>query len=127
MDIAAFLAKWTGSGGSERANKDIFLVELCDVLGVAHPDPATGDRERDRYVFERDVTRQGPLSATPRQGRADLYKESRFVLEAKQGSSQGAARVGTARRDTGAWFSAMVSARGQAMGYVEGLAKAPPS
>lgn len=55
MEISSFIDKWKQSGASERANKDSFLRDLCDVLGVPHPDPATGDPERDRYTFERDA------------------------------------------------------------------------
>ncbi|WP_437733599.1 hypothetical protein [Sorangium sp. So ce1335] len=38
MDVAAFVEKWSASGASERANKDLFLAELCDVLGVPRPE-----------------------------------------------------------------------------------------
>ncbi|MGK4002384.1 hypothetical protein WMF31_07165 [Sorangium sp. So ce1036] len=55
MDVAAFVEKWSASGASERANKDLFLAELCDVLGVPRPEPATGDPARDRYVFEKPI------------------------------------------------------------------------
>ena len=55
MHVHDFIARWTDSGASERANKDTFLLELCDVLGVPRPDPTTGDRARDRYVFEADA------------------------------------------------------------------------
>jgi hypothetical protein len=46
MNIAAFIAKWSASAAAERANKDTFLQELCDVLGVPRPDPTTADPER---------------------------------------------------------------------------------
>ena len=39
-DIDAFIARWKDSGGHERANCQLFLAELCDVLGVPRPDPA---------------------------------------------------------------------------------------
>ena len=55
MNLAAFLAKWSPTGGAERANKDSFLADFCDVIGVPHPDPTTGDGPRDAYVFERDA------------------------------------------------------------------------
>lgn len=32
--IAAPVRKWAKSGGAERANYQLFLIELCDVLGV---------------------------------------------------------------------------------------------
>jgi hypothetical protein len=52
-----FISRWTASGDAERANKDSFLNELCDVLGVERPHPKTGDPARDLYAFEKDVPR----------------------------------------------------------------------
>lgn len=125
MNIDAFIAKWRASEASERANKDAFLVELCDVLGVARPDPATGKAKRDLYVFEKDVR-------IPRAGGAvsvgfiDLYKHGSFILEAKQGSEQGQGKIGTARRKTPAWNIAMRDAFGQALGYAKFMDEPPP-
>lgn len=31
-DLPRFLDKWSASSGSERANKDSFLCDLCDLL-----------------------------------------------------------------------------------------------
>ena len=42
-DPAAFIARWQKSGAAERANYQLFLSELCDVLGVPRPDPTTPD------------------------------------------------------------------------------------
>ncbi|MFI5301843.1 MAG: hypothetical protein ACHREM_27450 [Polyangiales bacterium] len=47
MDLAAFLAKWSTTGGAERANKDSFVTDFCDLIGVPHPNPTTGDVERE--------------------------------------------------------------------------------
>ena len=125
MDLAAFVAKWAESSASERANKDAFLLELCDVLGVPRPDAATGDRDRDHYVFERDavVSHEGGKLTV---GKIDLYKEGCFLLEAKQGSEAGDRRVGTARRNTPAWNIAMRDAYGQALGYARTFDQPPP-
>jgi hypothetical protein len=81
MNLDQFIARWAVSGDEERANKDSFLNELCDVLGVERPHPKTGDPARDLYVFEKGValTRAGGLSV----GRVDLYKHESFLLEAK--------------------------------------------
>jgi hypothetical protein len=100
IDIETFTAKWSASGAAERANKDAFLLDLCDLLGVPRPDPATGDPERDRYTFERDalIVDEGEKRSI---GKMDLYKEASFVLEAKQGSDEGSKKVGSARRHTG--------------------------
>jgi len=37
MSIDLFIARWSVSGDAERANKDSFLKELCDELGVERP------------------------------------------------------------------------------------------
>ena len=58
--LGDFIATWSASGGAERANKDLFLTELCDVLEVPRPKPTTGEADRDEYVFERDARLTGP-------------------------------------------------------------------
>ncbi|MDI1451317.1 DNA methyltransferase [Polyangium sp. 6x1] len=125
MDVAAFVEKWSASGASERANKDLFLAELCDVLGVPRPEPATGDPARDRYVFEKPIpmTQEGGKVTTKR---ADLYKHGCFLLEAKQAAAAGAKKSGKTQRGTDSWDLAMVDARGQALGYVSALDEPPP-
>src|SRR5438477_39062 len=72
MTFDEFALRWAHSGEAERANKDSFLNELCDVLGVEHPHPKVNDPERDSYVFEKDVPRTKGGAVTI--GRIDLYK-----------------------------------------------------
>jgi len=124
MDYAAFIARYADSVG-ERANKDSYLKDLCTVLGLPHPEPSTGDAERDTYVFEKDAKlgREGASATTKK---IDLYKAGCFILEAKQGSNDGAKKLGTARRGTPAWNIAMNDAYGQALGYARAFAKAVP-
>ena len=124
MDYAAFIARYADSVG-ERANKDSYLKDLCTVLGLPHPEPSTGDAERDTYVFEKDAKlgREGAAATTKK---IDLYKAGCFILEAKQGSNDGAKKLGTARRGTPAWNIAMNDAYGQALGYARAFAKAVP-
>jgi hypothetical protein len=56
--VNAFIQRWQGQeGGQERANYALFLTELCDLIGVEHPEPAGATHERNDYVFERVVTR----------------------------------------------------------------------
>jgi hypothetical protein len=56
VDVEAFIKRWTErAGGSERANYALFIVELCDLIGVGRPDPAGEKTERNDYVFERAV------------------------------------------------------------------------
>jgi hypothetical protein len=90
MPIDPFIARWSASGDAERANKDSFLNELCDVLGVERPHPKTGHPERDLYVFEKDVARARAGGSSI--GRVDLYKHRSFLLEAKQGAAAGPKR-----------------------------------
>lgn len=133
-DVKAFIERWESSGAAERANYQIFLAELCDVLGVPRPAPTKQDEAENAYVFEKAVTfhhADGSTSA----GRIDLYKCGSFVLEAKQGSERekknGEARVapakarrgrkGTAVRGTKGWDDAMLAARGQAEQYARAL------
>ena len=125
MTVEGFIAKWAASEASERANKDSFLNELCWVLGVPVPDPVTRDADRDRYVFEKDATliNEGKKNSV---GKIDLYKHGCFVLEAKQGSSDGAKKQGSGRRGTAGWTVMMHNAFGQAIGYAKVLDEPTP-
>lgn len=55
QEIMQFIERWEVSGAAERANYQLFLSELCSVIGVPHPDPATPDNSLNAYVFERSV------------------------------------------------------------------------
>jgi hypothetical protein len=125
LSIPDFIARWSVSGASERANKDAFLIDLCEALELPRPNPATGDPTRDTYVFERDATlvhEGAPISV----GHIDLYKEGCFILEAKQGSEKGSRKLGTAKRGTPGWNIAMKDAFGQALGYARSFDRPPP-
>jgi hypothetical protein len=50
-----FIARWKDSAASEPANSQLFLGELCDLLGVARPQPAQQDESQNNYVFEKRV------------------------------------------------------------------------
>jgi hypothetical protein len=124
LTLEGFVQKWLPSGASERANKDAFLLDLCTFLDVPAPDPKTDDPDRDVYVFEKDVRiqhedRYATLFI-------DLYKKDCFILEAKQGSGQDSKKVGTAKRDTPSWYTAMHDARGQAIQYASTFDEPPP-
>jgi hypothetical protein len=138
--LSDFIERWQTSGGAERANYQLFLTQLCDILEVAHPAPTRPNDEHNSYVFERAVTFQNP-DGTTSPGRIDLYKRGCFVLEAKQGSQKQLSlppgttslfadldlpptqkqKKGTALRGTKAWDVAMVRARGQAERYAKAL------
>ncbi|CAN5378822.1 hypothetical protein BH10PSE2_BH10PSE2_17660 [soil metagenome] len=150
QDIEAFIARWAdGEGGAERANCQIFLSELCDVLGVERPRPAGATAAANDYVFERAVRRRESEGGTAPL-RIDLYKRDCFILEAKQsrlttGRAQAnstsprkiGSRAGQAQGDlfattegrTRGWDALMVGARRQAEDYVFRLDsdhRAPP-
>ncbi|MCI0737213.1 MAG: class I SAM-dependent DNA methyltransferase, partial [Beijerinckiaceae bacterium] len=137
-DLHAFIARWTsGGGGQERANYAPFLSELCDVLDVKRPDPASHDTALNAYVFERAVTFRQPDGSTS-SGRIDLYKRGSFVLEAKQSRRPGtekalhsslfelgpepeeAAQLGKRTASRG-WNVLMLNARQQAEQYAKAL------
>ncbi len=80
---AAFIDRWQPSGSGEHANYQMFLAELCDLLGVPRPQPSVAEDAGNLYVFERNVRFQhgdGSVST----GRIDLYKRGCFVLETKR-------------------------------------------
>lgn len=108
--IDAFIACWEAVGGSERANYQLFLTELCAVLALPQPDPAREDTRDNAYVFERRVTfRHGDGSES--NGFADLYRRSAFILEAKK----------IRKTDGRAFDDAMLRARSQAEQYARAL------
>ena len=127
-------ARWSTSGAAERANYQLFLSELCDVLDVPRPQPSTPDEAANAYVFEKPVPL--PYGST---GRIDLYNRGCFVLEAKQGSdgwdapkplstaaveARRGRKRGTAVRGTATWDTAMERAKEQAQTYARNL---PPA
>ncbi|TBN15067.1 class I SAM-dependent DNA methyltransferase [Agrobacterium cavarae] len=130
--VEAFIARWQGQeGGQERANYALFLTELCNLLGLPQPDPASASHEDNDYVFERvvkETTRDGAVNSK----RIDLYKRNCFVLEAKQSRLTGDKKLADApmlpgmesaprgRRASAnrAWDVLMMNARAQAENYV---------
>ncbi|MGH6838221.1 MAG: class I SAM-dependent DNA methyltransferase [Methylocella sp.] len=135
-NLDSFIARWTtGEGGAERANYQSFLRDLCDVLEVPHPDPASHDAALNAYAFERAVTFREPDGFSPR-GRIDLYRRGSFVLEAKQSrrpetekgrqsclfdtGPEETAPLGV-RTASRAWNVLMLNARQQAEQYAKAL------
>lgn len=137
MDLNDFIDRWTASGGSERANFQSFATELCDVLSVPRPDPATKDARHDAYCFERPVTFIHTSSQS--RGFIDLYRSGHFVMEAKQGTDAKTdpddaqtdllpnlptpSRKGHGTRGTRQWAVAMMGARSQADGYARSVSR----
>ena len=132
--VEAFITRWQGQeGGQERANYALFLTELCDLLELPHPEPASAAHEGNDYVFERAVKETGRDGSTS-QKRIDLYKRNCFVLEAKQsrlsgeknespllpGLDRATESTPRGRRQSAnrAWDVLMMNARAQAENYV---------
>ena len=82
--VQSFIERWSASGGAERSNYQLFLTELCELLGVPGPNPSVPDNTENAYVFERSVIFINP-EGPPSTKFIDLYKRGCFVLETKQG------------------------------------------
>ncbi|WP_442482733.1 type IIL restriction-modification enzyme MmeI [Aeoliella sp. SH292] len=131
----SFITRWKSSGGAERANYQMFLTELCDLLAVQRPDPASDDNAQNAYVFERSV----PLDnrdGTTTTGFIDLYRRQHFVCETKQGVERDdqqqplseaelerrkRSRTGHGTRGTKTFDDAMRKANAQAGNYARSL------
>jgi len=124
MTITDFIAKWKASSGSENANSQPFLMELCQLLGVPTPKPATGIPAQDVYTFEKQAPAflPGDIKSSRRM---DLYKEGCFIWESKQGSD-GGKKKGSGVRGTPGYHQMMDDAYGQALGYASSLKERPP-
>lgn len=129
--ITAFITRWSSSGAAERANYQMFLSELCDIIGVPRPDPTAADTTRNLYVFDRAITRTHPDGSTST-NYIDLYKARHFVNETKQGLSADTApdeltakptatKSGHGKRGTAAFDKALERAYHQARGYITAL------
>ncbi len=124
--VEAFVARWDGAEAAEDANRVSFIYELCDILGVQRPQPASGGG--GDYRFERSVIRHEKDGDKTRR-RLDLYKRDCFVLEAKQGSNRHRQGVlfheqdehrAQVRQGSG-WARLMLEAKGQAERYARDL------
>jgi len=128
--ITAFITRWQNSGAAERANYQMFLSELCDIIGVPRPDPTSPDTAKNLYVFDRAITRTH-LDGTTTTNYIDLYKARHFVNETKQGLSADATpdelakptatKTGHGKRGTLAFDKALERAYHQARGYITAL------
>lgn len=133
--IDQFIARWQGqTGGAERANYALFLTELCALLEVEPPHPASAEHQYNDYVFERAVSFREAGDKVGH-GRIDLYKRGHFVLEAKQSRQKGggkaiegqeelfeASTAPAGRRSASRnWDILMLNARRQAEDYARAL------
>lgn len=135
--LAALITEAKASGGSELANYQLFILGLCEVLGLDRPAMAQEQNDRNDYVFERRVDFKHP-DGSRSAGRIDCYRRGCFILEAKQSSKRQALKVdpaqlalipedaaqrkqGQAKRGTRGWDQVMLAARRQAEDYARAL------
>ncbi len=74
MTPSEFKARWRDNPLKERASYQLHFLDLCALLGVETPIPAS----HDSYCFERGATRTGAG-----QGWADVWKRGYFAIEYK--------------------------------------------
>lgn len=135
--LEALIAEASASGGSERANYQLFVVRLCEALGLGAPDMAREQNSLNDYVFERRVDFKHP-DGSRTHGWIDCYKRGSFILEAKQSAKRqvkrpdpgqmallpedaGQLKAGHAKRGSRGWDQVMLAARKQAEDYARAL------
>lgn len=129
------IAEASASGGSERANYQLFITRLCAVLDVPEPGMSQEANARNDYVFERSLDYRHPDGSTTKLY-VDCYKRGAFVLEAKQsarrqaedarqtnlfGSEANSRKLGHAKRGSRGWDRVMRNAYLQAVDYTRHL------
>jgi len=106
-----FITRWQNVGGSERANYQLFIADLCDLLELPKPDPAQDDTRDNAYVFERRVIfKHGDGGSS--NGFIDCYRRGSAIIEAKK------IKLGP---QTKGFDDAMLRARSQAENYARAL------
>ncbi len=133
-NVDDFIARWGPSGGGERSNYQMFLTELCTLIGAPIPEPAVQIESQNKYVFERTVPARR-IDGKTTTNYIDLYKRGCFVLEAKQSAKRlkqyaelkqldldmPEQRTGSGKRGGAQWDTLMRNAREQAEGYAKRL------
>jgi len=109
--VNEFLERWNGNSGSERANFQSFMRDLCTLLDLPHPDPGEVDKSQNSYVFERFIASPRVDGNTDNRY-IDLYRRDCFVLEGKQTGKELASR---------SHQNAINAAVAQAERYIRGL------
>lgn len=61
--VDRFITRWSKASGSERANCQLFVTELCAMLGLPQPDPASDDTGLTPDLTTRIRTLAEPLDA----------------------------------------------------------------
>ncbi|XGB39839.1 MAG: class I SAM-dependent DNA methyltransferase [Cyanobacteria bacterium LVE1205-1] len=120
-NIQAFLSKWQGSQGNERANYQTFFDDLCGALGVERPIPK-GTVQGDPYCFDKEIKvfhKEGIKTNF-----VDFHREGYFLIEAKQGSDK--PKQSSPKRGTESYLRMMEKAFYQALSYTPFLNSKPP-
>ncbi len=71
--IQQFITRWKSADGSERANYQLFLTELCALYELPHPHVSSSSAADNHYVSERHVVFNNPDGAQ-NSGFIDLYR-----------------------------------------------------
>lgn len=136
MQIDDFMERWAGSGGSEMATAQSFVIDLTALLGVEPPKVSDKDGDFLDYRFERPVTETH--TGRKKNRRIDLYKKGHFILESKQFVSPDARdkdtlemflakdapkQSGHGTRGTSKFDDTMMKARNQADNYARAVAR----
>ncbi|HEU4453537.1 MAG TPA: DNA methyltransferase, partial [Longimicrobium sp.] len=108
-ELKALAEKWAVVPPAERVTSQPFLIDFCNALGVARPDPGRGD-----YSFEYPVQTTNRKTGVTTSNWIDLYRKDHFILESKH-----VAGDRTAERVLGAAY-------GQAKGYAADIPHVPP-
>ncbi|HEY3269647.1 MAG TPA: DNA methyltransferase [Geothrix sp.] len=98
LTLPAFIARWQAADGPERGNKELFLLQLAEVLGLPSPEPAGASSD---YCFEKQVPNYSPEGKFTK-NYMDLYKAGCFILEAKRTSDKLRAKGATGAGGGGA-------------------------
>jgi hypothetical protein len=77
--IERLIADASDSGGSERANYQLFIIGLCRALDLPEPQMSAERNQFNDYVFERRLDYAHPDGSTTPMW-ADCYKRGAFVL-----------------------------------------------
>ena len=103
----AFISQWQGVAASELSTSQSFIMNLCELLGVARPHSTPAQD----YMFERPVT-FSYADGTKSAGRVDCYRRGCFVAESKKLK---------APVDSERFSRSLLGAHGQAESYIRAL------
>lgn len=129
----AFIKYWSDKGGSERANYQKFINQLCALIGTAEPEASSEQDALNTYVYEKRVRALDLEGDDGRNNYLDCYKRDCFVLEAKQsrkrqrGGQEGSDLFGGLPHSSPpagvrpSWDRLMRQARAQAERYAKAL------